>query len=97
MAKYVSLINWTEKGAASFKDTVARAEAAEQLATAFGGALEQIYWTMGPYDIVAISEAPDDEAASAFALALGSQGNLRSMTLRAFSADEVKGIIEKVS
>jgi uncharacterized protein with GYD domain len=96
MAKYVSLINWTEKGATTFKDTIGRAEAAKQLAAAFGGALEQIYWTMGPYDIVAISEAPDDEAASAFALALGSQGNLRSMTLRAFSADEVKGIIAKV-
>ena len=96
MPKYVSLINWTEKGAASFGDTVDRAEAAKQLATAFGGALEQIYWTMGPYDIVAISDAPDDESASAFALALASQGNLRSQTLRAFSADEMKGIVAKV-
>jgi uncharacterized protein with GYD domain len=96
MAKYVSLINWTEKGAATFKDTVGRAEAAKQLAAAFGGALEQIYWTMGAYDIVAIVEVPDDESASAFVLALGSQGNLRGMTLRAFSADEMKGIVEKV-
>lgn len=96
MAKYVTLINWTEKGAGSFRDTVARAEAAKEMAAAFGGALEQIYWTMGSYDIVAIIEAPDDESASAFVLALGSQGNLRGMTLRAFSADEMKGIIEKV-
>ena len=96
MAKYVTLINWTEKGAATFRDTVARAEAAKEMAAAFGGALEQIYWTMGSYDIVAIVEAPDDESASAFVLALGSQGNLRGMTLRAFSADEMKGIIEKV-
>jgi len=96
MAKYVTLINWTEKGASTFRDTVGRAEAAKELATAFGGALEQIYWTMGSYDIVAIVDAPDDESASAFVLALGSQGNLRGMTLRAFSADEMKGIIEKV-
>jgi uncharacterized protein with GYD domain len=96
VAKYISLINWTEKGAASFKDTVARSEAAKQLAGAFGGALEQIYWTMGPYDIVAISEAPDDETASAFVLALGAGGNLRGVTLRAFSADEMSGIIEKI-
>jgi uncharacterized protein with GYD domain len=95
MAKYVTLINWTEKGASAFRDTVARAEAAKEIAGAFGGALEQIYWTMGSYDIVAIVEAPDDESASAFVLALGSQGNLRGMTLRAFSADEMKGIIEK--
>ena len=96
MAKYVTLVNWTEKGAASFGETLDRAEAAKQLAGAFGGAMEQIYWTMGPYDIVVVSEAPDDESASAFALALASQGNLRSMTLRAFSADEMKGIIAKV-
>ena len=96
MATYVSLINWTEKGAASFKDTVDRAEAAKQLSAAFGGALEEIYWTMGAYDIVAISEAPDDETASAFVLALAAQGNLRGTTMRAFTADEMRGIIAKV-
>jgi len=95
MAKYVSLINWTEKGATTFRDTVDRAEAAKQLAASFGGALEAVYWTMGPYDIVAISEAPDDETASAFALALGSQGNLRMVTMRAFDADGMRGILAK--
>ena len=95
MATYISLINWTEKGAAGFKETVDRAEAGKQLATAFGGALKEVYWTMGPYDIVAVSEAPDDETASAFVLALGSQGNIRGTTMRAFSADEMRGIIAK--
>lgn len=95
MPKYVSLINWTEKGATSFKDTVDRADAANQLAAAFGGALKEIYWTLGPYDIVAVSEAPDDESATAFALALASQGNLRTTTMRAFGADEMRGIIAK--
>lgn len=97
MATYISLINWTEKGAAGFKETVDRAEAGKQLAAAFGGALSEIYWTMGPYDIVAVSEAPDDETASAFALALGSQGNIRMTTMRAFSADEMRGIITKAT
>jgi len=95
MATYVSLITWTEKGAASFKDTVDRAEAAKQLAGAFGGALKEIYWTLGPYDIVAVSEAPDDESATAFALTLASQGNLRTTTMRAFDADDMRGIIAK--
>jgi len=61
----------------------------------FGGSLKEIYWTIGPYDVVAVSEAPDDESATAFALALASQGNVRTTTLRAFDADEMRGIIAK--
>lgn len=95
MPTYVSLINWTEKGLAGFKDTVDRSEAGRQLAASFGGGLKDIYWTLGPYDIVAVSEAPDDETATAFALALSAQGNVRTTTMRAFSADEMKGIIAK--
>ncbi len=95
MPTYISLINWTEKGAAGFKDTVERAEAGKALASQFGGALKEIYWTLGTYDIVAVSEAPDDETATAFALALASQGNVRTTTMRAFSGDEMRGIIAK--
>jgi uncharacterized protein with GYD domain len=97
MPTYVSLINWTEKGIAGFASTVDRAEAANQLAAKFGGTLKEIYWTIGPYDIVAVSEAPDDESATAFALSLGAQGNLRTTTMRAFSGDEMRGIIAKAS
>ena len=95
MPTYISLINWTEKGAASFADTVDRATAAQALAESFGGSMKEIYWTVGPYDIVAVSEAPDDESATAFALKLGSMGNLRTTTMRAFSGDEMRGIIAK--
>jgi uncharacterized protein with GYD domain len=92
---YVSLINWTEKGVAQFRDTVDRAEAGKALAAKFGGELKEIYWTVGPYDIVAVTEAPDDESASAFALSLASQGNVRTLTMRAFSGDDMRGIIAK--
>jgi uncharacterized protein with GYD domain len=95
MPTYVSLINCTEKGAAGFAATVDRAEVANQLMAKFGGSLKEIYWTVGPYDIVAVSEAPDDESAAAFALTLGAQGNLRTTTMRAFSGDEMRGIIAK--
>jgi len=95
MPTYISLMNWTEKGAASFADTVDRAAAAQALAESFGGSMKEIYWTVGPYDIVAVSEAPDDESATAFALKLGSMGNLRTTTMRAFSGDEMRGIIAK--
>jgi uncharacterized protein with GYD domain len=95
MPTYISLINFTEKGVAGFKDTVDRAEAGKALAGTFGGALKEIYWTLGPYDIVAISEAPDDESATAFALTLASQGNVRTTTMRAFDSGEMRGIIAK--
>jgi uncharacterized protein with GYD domain len=95
MPTYISLMNWTDKGVAEFRSTVDRAEAGNALAGRFGGALKEIYWTIGPYDIVAVSEAPDDETATAFALALASQGNVRTTTLRAFSGDEMRGVIAK--
>jgi uncharacterized protein with GYD domain len=95
MPTYISLINWTEKGVADFKSTVDRAEAGKALAGAFGGALKEIYWTLGPYDIVVTSEAPDDESAAAFALTLAAQGNVRNTTMRAFDGDEMRSIIAK--
>lgn len=97
MPTYVSLINWTDQGIGSFTDTVDRSRAAEELAGKFGGSLKEIYWTLGPYDIIAVSEAPDDETATAFALALSSQGNVRTTTMRAFTADEMRGIVAKAS
>jgi uncharacterized protein with GYD domain len=95
MATYINLINYTDQGIRTVKDTVDRAEAAKQLASGMGGTLETIYWTLGSYDIVAVSEAPDDETATAFALALGGQGNIRTTTLRAFDAAEMRGILAK--
>jgi len=95
MPTYVSLINWTEKGVAEFKSSVDRAEAGKALAGTFGGSLKEIYWTLGAYDVVAISEAPDDESATAFALTLAAQGNVRTTTMRAFDAGEMRAIIAK--
>lgn len=97
MATYISLMNWTDKGIGQFKNTVERAEAAKQLASKFGGQLKDIYWTVGPYDLVAITEAPDDESATAFSLALGSMGNVRTSTLRAFSGEDMRRIVSKAT
>jgi uncharacterized protein with GYD domain len=95
VATYISLVSFTPQGIASFKDTVDRGEAADQLAAAMGGTIKSIHWTLGPYDIVVVSESPDDETATAFALKLAAQGNIRTTTMRAFSGDEMRGIIAK--
>jgi uncharacterized protein with GYD domain len=97
MANYITLISWTEQGVKAYEKTLERYQAATQLAAKFGASLNQIYWTLGEYDIVGVLEAPDDESATAFALALSSQGNVRTKTMRAFSADEMQQIVAKAS
>ena len=95
MPTYISLFNWTDQGVKIFKETVARAKSAEDAMAKAGIRMKAIYWTQGQYDVVAITEAPDDETATAFLLSLGAQGNIRSSTLRAFSAEEMERIIAK--
>ena len=97
MANYITLISWTEQGIKSYGSTLDRAEAAAALAGRFGGSLDNIYWTMGEYDVVGVLTAPDDESATAFALALSSQGNVRTTTMRAFDAHEMRQILAKVA
>ncbi|MDQ6777239.1 MAG: GYD domain-containing protein [Actinomycetota bacterium] len=95
MATYVVLIDWTQQGVSSFKDSVDRYEAARGNFDKLGVAFKDTYWTLGGHDLVTILDAPDDETLAAALLMLSSQGNLRTKTLRAFSADEMRGVIAK--
>ena len=61
MPKYVTLYNWTDQGAATAKETVNRYQAAKQLVESKGGSIDTILWTVGPYDLVTISDFPDEE------------------------------------
>jgi uncharacterized protein with GYD domain len=97
MPRYVTLINWTEQGIAGFKDSVDRYEAAQQQFEELGVKFVDVYWTLGEHDLVTVVEAPDDESATAALLRLGSAGNLRTKTMRAFSRDEMRGVIDKAS
>jgi uncharacterized protein with GYD domain len=97
MANFITLISWTEQGVKAYEKTLERYQATTELAKKFGATLNQIYWTLGEYDIVGVLEAPDDETATAFALALSSWGNVRTKTMRAFSADEMQQILAKAS
>jgi uncharacterized protein with GYD domain len=97
MATYLTLMNFTAQGLGSIKDTVKRAEAAKKAAREAGATIKEALWTHGQYDVVLISEAPDDATATALALSIGKQGNVRTQTLRAFTATEMQGILDKVS
>lgn len=95
MATFVTLINWTDQGIRNYKDSLKRAQAFSDMVGGMGGTVKDIYWTIGPYDIVALIDAPDDETATAAALQVGSLGNVRTTTLRGFSQSEFEAIIKK--
>jgi len=97
MSSYVSLINWTEQGVRNFRDTVRRAEDFSRLVESVGGTVRELLWTVGEYDVVHVAEFPNDESGVAALLQLGSAGNVRARTLRAFNAAEMAAIIERAS
>ena len=97
MATYIVLTNFTDQGIRSVKDTTKRADAVKEMAKKFGVTAKEFFWTLGSYDVVAIFEAPDDASMTAFGLAIGSGGNIRTQTLRAFSREEMNGILAKLA
>lgn len=96
MPTYITLARFTEKGIESIKQSPSRLEQAKKLLESVGGKFKGFYLTMGRYDAVVIAELPDDAAAAKLALAGGSQGNVRSETLRAFTEDEYLKIIKSL-
>ena len=95
MPTYVSLIHWTDQGIKNYKDTTSRADDFIKLVENKGGTVRETLWTVGEYDLVVIAEFPDTETVTAALLQVGSLGNIRSNTMRAFSADEMTAIIGK--
>lgn len=93
MPTYVVLMNWTDQGIKTVRESVQRRDQADALAQKHGARIEEVYWTVGPYDLVTIVEAPDDESATTMLLELGTAGNLRTTTLRAYDREEMSGIL----
>jgi len=96
MATYVILATFTDQGIKTAKDSPKRAEAFKQMAKTFGVTVKEIFWTQGRYDIVVLTEAPDELSATALNLSLGALGNIRTESLRAFSANEMATIVSKM-
>lgn len=97
MATYIVLNSFTDQGIRSVKDSTKRADAVRELAKKFGVTAKEFYWTLGSYDVVAIYDAPDDASMTAFGLAIGAAGNVRTQTLRAFSREEMNGVLAKLA
>lgn len=96
MPIFLILGNYTDQGIRNIKETTKRAESFRALAKKMGVTVKEIYWTMGRYDIATIIDAPDDATASRLLLAAGSLGNVRTETLRAYTATEIGQILKGI-
>ena len=96
MALYVTLYNFTDQGIRSVKESPARLQAGIKAGQAAGMKVLGAYYTQGPYDLVVVTEAQDENAAAAFALGIGAQGNVRSITMRAWDPDAFSRIVSMV-
>ena len=90
---YVSLLRFTEKGAAGIKDSTHRAEAFDRAAEASGVQIVAQYWTIGAYDGVLILEAESEKHALHCLYELTATGAVKPETMRAFDAEEFETIV----
>ncbi len=96
MPTYITLVNYTQKGIENIKESPARLERVKQAIAAAGGEFKAFYLTMGRYDIVLISESSSDESCAATTLAIGASGTVRTETLKAFTEEEYRKIIDMI-
>ena len=96
MVTYVVLAKFTDQGIRNAKESPKRAEAFKELAKTFGVTVKDIFWTQGRYDTVSIVEAPDESSAMSLSLSLGALGNIRTESLRAFTAADMATIVGKM-
>lgn len=96
MPSYIALLKWTDQGVENIKDSPARLDAGRKAFKKIGVKIKDTYLTMGRYDLVCIIDAPDDESFAKAILTLGSQGNVQSETLKAFTEAEYRRIIGSI-
>jgi uncharacterized protein with GYD domain len=96
MATYISLVKFTDKGIQAARETTQRVSDWAAKVKSKGVSIKEMYWTLGQYDQVCVFEAPDDETAASVLLAADMLGNIRTQTLRAFTASEMEKILAKV-
>lgn len=97
MATYIVLGQFTDQGIKNVKDTVKRAQSLKDMAKKFNATVTAVYWTLGPFDVVAIVDAQNDESLNALLLSLGRLGNVRTQTLRAFSESEIGPVLGRLT
>ncbi len=96
MSTYIMLLDYTDQGIRNVRESPKRADAARDLAKRCGAEMKDVYLTIGSHDLVALIDAPSDEAIAKFALSIGALGNVRTTTLKAFPEREYRSLIESL-
>ena len=94
MPTYIGLVKWTDQGIRNVKETTKRAKSFQEMAAKNKAKVREILWTMGRYDVVLVIDAPDDETMTRLSFGLAMAGNVKTETLKAFSAQEVDQILK---
>ena len=93
MPTYITMLRYTQLGIKNIKQSPGRLDAAKKAFKAVGAEVKDYYMVMGQYDAIVICEAPDDDTMAKLALTTGSQGNVHTETVRAFTEDEYRKLI----
>jgi uncharacterized protein with GYD domain len=93
MAKYISLLRFTEQGAKNIKKSTNRAHEFDTAAAKAGVKIEGQYWTIGAYDGVLLISADSEEKALRCLAELAAQGNVRTESMQAFIDKEFDEIV----
>jgi uncharacterized protein with GYD domain len=96
MPTYMTLIHYTQQGIQSIKDSPTRLDTAKALFKSMGAEIKSFYLAMGRYDVIVVSEAPDDETATKLVLTIGSGGAVQTETFRIFTEDEYRKLISEL-
>ncbi len=89
MPAFITLATFTEQGARNIKESPERFEAFKAQAEAAGVSVKSVHWTTGAYDLVLVTEGPE-EALLALTLKTATLGNIRTQTMRGFTAAEMR-------
>ena len=96
MPMFICTLNWTDQGIRAVKDSPKRAKAARDLAKKLGVEIKEVYLTSGDSDLLLILDTPNGDNIAKFALALGSLGNVRSRTARAWPQAEYEKMVSEL-
>ena len=97
MPTYLIQSQWTDQGIRNVKESAKRLDLGKKKLKDMGGEIKAVYLTTGAYDMLAVVEVPNDAILATYVLWLGSQGNLRTQTLKAFTEDEYRTVISQLS
>jgi len=95
MPAHITLANFTDQGARTIKDSPERYEAFKAAAEAAGVSIKSVHWTTGAYDMVLVSEGPE-EAQMVLNMKVAALGNVRTQTLRGFTPAEMRKLVTAV-